>query len=116
MSARSYKPTVAMLLASILLCVGGSFAQDQPRPPEQMYSDSAVVQCIAKGTAGMGDRFRELEGQALALTRNGQSTAPVVLERRRLQERWCAVEAQCVSDRVPDHKELAYGETFNLCL
>lgn len=100
----------------LLLAIGSPFAQDQPRAPERVYSDAGVVQCIAKGTKGMSARFKELEEQGYALVRNGQSVAPVVLERRRLQEQWCTVEAQCVSDRVSEHKQLAYGETFASCL
>jgi hypothetical protein len=91
-------------------------AQGPPSPPESRFSDRAVIECIKKGTAGMESKFKSLEDQANALRRANASAAPVVLQRRRLEEEWCAVEASCAAKTAKEHKELMYGEVFGLCL
>lgn len=95
--------------------ISNVFAQELPIDPERRFSVPAIVECVKNRTAGMKVRFKSLEDQSNALRRANASVAPVVLQRRRLEEEWCTAEAQCASEVSKENKQLVYGEIFNIC-
>ena len=105
--------TILGLLAAI--AISGAFAQELPADPGRRFSDPAIVECVKKRTTGMEVRFKSLEEQSNALRRTNASVAPVVLQRRRLEEEWCTAAAQCASEAVKEHRQLTYGEIFSIC-
>jgi hypothetical protein len=113
MQSRKLRATSFILLFGVTSFLS---AQEEPRAPQLKYSNQIVIQCIVKGTANMSAKFKALEQQRTSLSRHRKSIAPIILQQRRLQEEWCAVEAQCVSDVVTSNKELIYGEAFAMCL
>jgi hypothetical protein len=87
-----------------------------PVPVEKRYSDQGVIDCIRKGTGTLDSRLAELKRKETASKKSLTSIAPLVLERRRIEEEWCSVEARCLADAVPRHREHFFGLTLSTCL
>ena len=87
-----------------------------PIPVEKRYSDQGVIDCIHKGTGTFDAKLAELKRKETASKKALVSIAPLVLERRRIEEEWCSVEARCLADAVPRHREHYYGLTLSTCL
>lgn len=103
--------------AGLTLTAGIAPAHKQaPIPVEKRYSDQGVIDCIRKGTGTLDTKLAELKRKETASKKSLTSIAPLVLERRRIEEEWCSVEARCLADAVPRHREHYYGLTLSTCL
>ncbi len=103
--------------ACLSLAAGIAPAHKQaPIPAEKRYSDQGVIDCIRKGTGALDTKLAELKRKETASKKALTSIAPLVLERRRVEEEWCSVEARCLADAVPRHREHFYGLTLSTCL
>lgn len=108
--------TVATGLA-LALTAGISPAHRQaPIPVEKRYSDQGVIDCIRKNTKEFDAKLAEIKRKETTSKKSLTSIAPLVLERRRIEEEWCSVEARCLADAVPRHREHFYGLTLSTCL
>jgi len=101
----------------LILAPGLSPAHRQaPIPVDKRYSDQGVIDCIRKNTREFDARLAEIKRKETASKKALTSIAPLVLERRRIEEEWCSVEARCLADAVPRHREHFYGLTLSTCL
>ena len=113
------KPIILKLAACAALAVVAASAhahKQAPVPVEKRYSDQGVIDCIRKGTGALDAKLAELKRRETASKKSLTSIAPLVLERRRIEEEWCGVEARCLADAVPRHREHFYGLTLSTCL
>lgn len=103
--------------AVLALTAASTLAHKQaPIPVEKRYSDQGVIDCIRKGTAPLDTKLAELKRKETTSKKSLISIAPLVLERRRIEEEWCSVEARCLADAVPRHREHFFGLTLSTCL
>lgn len=87
-----------------------------PIPAERRYSDRGIVECINKSTAPIEQRLKDIKKQETISKKAKVSIEPLVLERRRLEEQLCGIEARCLADAVPRSREHYYGLTLSTCL
>ena len=107
------------LFSGIVLALATSVAnghRQTPIPVEKRYSDQGVIDCIRKNTKELDSKLAEIKRKETASKKSLTSIAPLVLERRRTEEEWCSVEARCLADAVPRHREHYYGLTLSTCL
>jgi len=103
--------------AALTLIAGIAPAHKQaPVAVEKRYSDQGVIDCIRKGTGTLDARLADLKRKEIASKKSLTSIEPIVLERRRIEEQWCSIEARCLADAVPRHREHFYGLTLSTCL
>jgi len=107
---------IAIGAALSLAAVIASAHKQAPVPVEKRYSDQGVIDCIRKGTGTLDTRLADLKRRETASKKSLTSIEPIVLERRRIEEQWCSVEARCLADAVPRHREHFYGLTLSTCL
>lgn len=113
------KPILIQSAIAAGLALAASFAlahKQAPVPVEKRYSDQEVIDCIRKGTGALDSKLAELKRKETASKKSLTSIAPLVLERRRIEEEWCSVEARCLADAVPRHREHFFGLTLSTCL
>lgn len=111
--------TFMRMVTGIALALAANIApahRQAPIPVEKRYSDQGVIDCIRKKTAEFDARLAEIRRKETASKKSLTSIAPLVLERRRIEEDWCSVEARCLADAVPRHREHFYGLTLSTCL
>lgn len=87
-----------------------------PVPPERRYSDRGIVECINKFTPPVEQRLKDINKQEIISKKAKVSIEPLILERRRLEEQLCSIEARCLADAVPRSREHFYGLTLSTCL
>lgn len=87
-----------------------------PVPVERKYSDQGIIHCVRKATGPLDQRLKEIKKQEVNSKKAKVSIEPLVLERRRIEEQLCSIEARCLADAVPRNREHFYGLTLNTCL
>lgn len=107
---------VAVAIALAIAAEAHGQVFEAPLPPHRKFNDRKIVDCVRNGVEGLRPRFGQLLEESHELRRNNRSIAPLIIEHRRLEERWCEAEARCAAGAVPDNKDLIYGETFWLCI
>jgi hypothetical protein len=90
--------------------------KQEPVPVERKYSDQGIIDCIRKATGTLDQRIKEIKKQEIVSKKAKISIEPLVLERRRIEEQWCGIEARCLADAVPRNREHFYGLTLSTCL
>jgi hypothetical protein len=110
----------AKVLTSVIALSAAGYAHAQlfesPLPPERKFNDRGIIECVRKGVEPLHPMFARLLPQSHELRRNNQSIASLITEHRRLEERWCEVEARCASAATSQNIDFVYGETFSLCI
>lgn len=87
-------------------------AKLKARTPAQI----AFEACLSPIHAERTKAFLDLDRQEEQMMATSQSTAPVIIERRRLEERFCSAEAECTAQLVNKDRSLVYGESFAHCI
>ena len=109
-----YKAALASILSMV---VAPAMAHKQePVPVERKYSDQGIINCIRKATGPLDQRIKEIKKQEIVSKKAKVSIEPLVLERRRIEEQWCGIEARCLANAVPRNREHFYGLTLSTCL
>ena len=113
-----YAPLKALVLIAGVAATAQAWAQlfETPLPPERKFNDRKIIECVRTGVAELRPQFGQLLQRSHELRRNNQSIAPIVVEHRRLEERWCEVEARCAAFSVSENKDFIYGEAFSFCI
>ena len=87
-------------------------AKLKARTPAQI----AFSDCLSPIDAERTKALLNLDQQEMKLMAAGQSRAPAIIERRRLEEKFCAAEAECGARIANKDRGLVYGESFALCI
>ncbi len=90
--------------------------KQEPVPVERKYSDQGIIDCVRKSTGPLDQRLKDIKKQEVTSKKAKVSIEPLVLERRRIEEQLCSIEARCLADAVPRNREHFYGLTLSTCL
>ena len=90
--------------------------KQEPIPVERKYSDQGIIDCVRKSTGPLDQRLKDIKKQEVTSKKAKVSIEPLVLERRRIEEHLCSIEARCLADAVPRNREHFYGLTLSTCL
>jgi hypothetical protein len=105
------------LIPLTFIPISGAHAHKQePVPVERKYSDQGIIDCVRKSTGPLDQRLKDIKKQEVTSKKAKVSIEPLVLERRRIEEQMCSIEARCLADAVPRNREHFYGLTLSTCL
>jgi hypothetical protein len=90
--------------------------KQEPVPVERKYSDHGIIDCVRKSRGPLDQRLKEIKKQEVTLKKAKVTIEPLVLERRRIEEQLCGIEARCLADALPRNREHFYGLTLSTCL
>lgn len=90
--------------------------KQEPVPVERKYSDQGIIDCVRKSTGPLDQRLKDIKKQEITSKKAKASIEPLVLERRRIEEQLCSIEARCLAEAVPRNREHFYGLTLSTCL
>lgn len=90
--------------------------KQEPVPIERKYSDQGIIDCVRKSAGPLDQRLKDIKKQEVTSKKAKVSIEPLVLERRRIEEQLCSIEARCLADAVPRSREHFYGLTLSTCL
>lgn len=90
--------------------------KQEPVPIERKYSDPGIIACYRSAAGPLEQKLKELKKQEIGSKKARTSIAPLVFERRRIEEQLCSIEARCLADAIPRNREHFYGLNLAACL
>jgi hypothetical protein len=103
---------------ALLVCLNANATQKLPLEPERIWKQGAVLDCIVDGTSSIQSEFDNQRREIAKAKIEKRSFNEFILNQRRLQERWCMVEARCISNSIGEqqNEELLVSDRFSSCL
>jgi hypothetical protein len=114
----SIKGSLCAVLAALTVMSGiaAHAHKQEPVPVERKYSDQGIIDCVRKSSGPLDQRLKDIKKQEVTSKKAKVSIEPLVMERRRIEEHLCSIEARCLADAVPRNREHFYGLTLSTCL